>query len=163
MQEYAKAVLADAFSASENEKIKARMSKAKGNPGDKMLYYFKGSENDCLSQNPAFNRALNIIMQSTYERLVPGLSKYLGDDKETCAGKLYDHCLLFIPQFQIQMISGGKDRINHLSMVMNFLKSEKCVEYKDENSEEKKTYLSYGCSFYAKVMEYTLNQILGTR
>lgn len=162
MQEYAKAVLADAFAASSDEKIKARMSKAKGNPGDKMLYYFKGSEKGCLSRNSAFNRALNIVMQSTYERLVPGLGKYLTDDKEAWAKKLYDHCLLFIPQFQVQMVSGGKDRINHLSMVMNFLKPEKCVEYKDDNSKSKKTYLSYGCSFYAKVMEYTLKQILDT-
>ena len=43
-------MLADSFSTSDDDKIKNRMKQTKHDPADVMLYYFKGSDNGCLSR-----------------------------------------------------------------------------------------------------------------
>ncbi len=160
---FAVGYLAQAFSTSDEPKIKEMYAAIPGYD-KKLTYFWKGSErNQCFGAYQAYGDLSMRMLSSAYGEQVPGLRRYLDDEPAKWARQLYEHCMRrdTLLGLQVSYAVGSTARLRHLTTILQTLDATPQVEGPDK---KKSTYAS---ALYCKVvgsdlMHMALNVTLGS-
>ncbi|WP_066498719.1 hypothetical protein [Abyssisolibacter fermentans] len=152
---FAVGYLTQAFSKSTDKKIQDKFKKM-ANVNKKLGYFWKGNTDKCFSKYKGYNIASASLMDSAYTECVSGLQKYINDNPEGWAKKLYDYCTTEVTLIGLAMQStlDGRNRLTHLTTMLHALDPIARI-----NTTDKKK-ISYATSLYERVMDVRLNKII---
>jgi len=153
INDFALGYLTQAFSQSTDPKIKDLIGDDATK--NKLGFFWQGDGDQCFPKLKGYNLAAAHVMDSTYASMVPGLDRYLADTTSNWGQQLYEYCLnpATINGLAMQnMMAGGSDMINSLTMKLHCLSPNSTVKVGDKT-------VSYATSLYESIVNVRLQNI----